>query len=209
MINKIESEVDKINISYKSNFISKASSNRYFNILNNDIQYNSDEESKIEIFGKKISIPRKQVGYGDNGAYYSFSGLKVVAKSWDDDDNVCKMLKDVKKRVEDFTGLKFNFVLINKYENGDQYIGYHRDDEKELGSEPTIVGVSFGAEREIYFKPHKFITHKMKDPTKLKLEHGSVFVMYHPTNTHWKHSIPKKSSVKSTRISLTFRNLSV
>lgn len=207
MENKIESDVDKINISYKPNFISKGTSDRYFKILNEEVQYNSEEESKIEIFGKKISIPRKQVGYGDEGTYYSFSGVKVIAKSWDENDNVCIMLKDVKKRVEKFTGLTFNFVLINRYENGDQYIGYHRDDEKELGSEPNIVGVSFGAEREIYFKPHKFIPHKMKDPTKLKLEHGSVFVMHHPTNVHWKHSIPKKSTIKTPRISLTFRNL--
>ena len=206
----ISSLTDKINIHYSSEFLKHHDADKYLKIFEDKLTYNSKEDSKIKIFGKEHYIPRKQVAYGTPGTFYTFSGLKVNARSWDDkSDIVCRVIKNIKHKVEKFTGKKFNFCLINRYEDGDQYIGYHRDDEKELGDEPTIVGVSLGSEREILFQAAKLIPEFHKKTISLPLSHGSIFVMYHPTNDYWKHSIPKRASVAQPRISLTFRYLQV
>lgn len=201
----ITSLTDNINVHYSGNFINKYTADKYYDIFEKNIKYNSAEESKIKIFGKDIEIPRKQVGYGEPGTSYQFSGVKVSAKSWSENNILCIVLRNIRHKVETFTGQTFNFVLINRYEDGNQYIGYHSDDEKELGNEPTIVGVSFGAKRDVSFKSNSFIPSKISQQFNLELEHGSIFVMYDPTNTHWKHSIPKRSNIKTPRISLTFR----
>ena len=206
----ISSLTDKINVHYSANFLNQHNADKYFNIFEDKLKYNSKEESKIKIYGKEIYIPRKQVAYGAPGTYYTFSGLRVDAISWDDkNDIVCRVIRNIKHKVEKFTGKKFNFCLINRYEDGDQYIGYHHDDEKELGDEPTIVGVSLGSEREVLFQAAKLIPEFHDKTISLPLSHGSIFVMYHPTNEYWKHSIPKRANVKKPRISLTFRYLYV
>jgi DNA oxidative demethylase len=201
----ISSITDKINVQYFTNILgTKDAANEAYEILDKDTVYNSDAESMVFIMGKYIKIPRKQVGYGDKGTTYSFAGTTVTAKSWDDNSRLSKLLLRIKHKVELLCGAKFNFVLINRYENGDQYINFHTDDEKELGKTPVIAGVSFGAERDVLFKSIKG-TEIMKPVQELLLEHGSLFVMYHPTNDYWKHSIPKRANINTPRISLTFR----
>jgi alkylated DNA repair dioxygenase AlkB len=193
---------DKVDIIYKSDFIDKKKAEKYFYIFERDLVYNTSEESKVTVFGKEYFIKRKQVAYGDSGTFYSFAGHKTNAKAWDDNSQLCIILRNIRKKVEIFTGKKFNFVLINRYENGEDYIGPHRDDERELGDKPTIVGVSFGAERDIVFTPINFVSDKIK----IRLGDGSIFVMNDPTNKNYKHQIPKCKSDK-VRISLTFRNI--
>lgn len=199
--------IDNFNVHYDSKFLDAHKADKYFKILEDKLQYNSDEESKVKIFGKEISIPRKQVAYGDPGTFYKFSGITVNAISWDNDDIVSKVLKNIKHRVELFTGQKFNFVLINRYADGDQRIGKHKDDEHSLGEEPNIVGVSLGAERDVRFTPSNFIPEKMSNDIQLELAHGSIYIMYHPTNKYWYHEIPSRKHIKTPRISLTFRYL--
>ena len=96
----------------------------------------------------------------------------------------------------------FNYALINNYIDQTNCIGYHSDDEKELGKYPVIAGLSLGQEREIYFKSN--ITDEVK---KISLPHNSFFVMFYPTNKFWKHSIPKTTRRLGQRISLTFRSV--
>lgn len=103
--------------------------------------------------------------------------------------------------------LRFNFVLINRYDNGDDYINFHSDSEKGLGKEPDIIGISLGSERRFKFKNKNFIPEKISKDFELNLGHGSIVAMYHPTNKYWQHSIPKMKSIKKPRISLTFRYL--
>ena len=100
--------IDNFNVHYCENFLSEHEANKYFNILEDKLIYDSKEKSTIKIYGKEFPIPRKQVGYGDLGAYYSFSGLTVDAKSWDEKNIICTILKNIKHKVEIFTGKKFN-----------------------------------------------------------------------------------------------------
>lgn len=205
----ISSLTDGINVHYTPNFIDKHKADKYYHIFEKELTYNDPKESKVTLYGKTFDIPRKQVAYGDPGTYYKFSGNTVHARSWDEKNTITTMIKNIKHKVEVYTGQIFNFVLINRYENGEQYINYHQDDERELGEDPSIVGVSFGAERDILFKPYFFIPEKVPNKLSLELEHGSIFVMYPPTNDFWMHSIPKRVGIKTPRISLTFRYLHI
>ncbi|QKF93760.1 alpha-ketoglutarate-dependent dioxygenase alkB-like [Fadolivirus algeromassiliense] len=203
----ISSLIDGINVHYTPEFINKHKADKYYHILEKELIYNDAKDSQVKLYGKTFDIPRKQVAYGDPGTFYRFSGNAVYARSWDDKNQITTIIKNIKHKVEIYTGQIFNFVLINRYEDGDQYINFHQDDERELGKDPTIVGVSFGAQREILFKPYFFIPQKVPKKISLELEHGSIFVMYAPTNDYWMHSIPKRAHVKTPRISLTFRYL--
>lgn len=202
----IASWVDHMNIYYYGDFLDNHRADKYYNILEQNLTYNSPEESKVKIFGKEYEIARKQVAYGDTGTTYNFAGITVPARSWDDQsDIVCRVLKNVKKDVEEILGRKFNFCLINRYKDGGDAIGYHVDDSRQLGDDVCIAGVSFGAIRDVSFIPIQFIPKKMPNHINLQLDHGSLFVINHPTNTYWKHSIPKRADVTTPRISLTFR----
>lgn len=202
-----KSEIDKLDVYYKKNFLSEKEADVYFRVLEDKLQYNSAESSKVKIFGKEIPIPRKQVAYGEPGTFYNFSGIKVDARSWNiEEDEVCRVIREVKSKVEERSGVVFNFVLINRYENGEQYIGFHTDDENDLDGNSPIVGVSLGAERDFQFKAKK-IPVEHKQVIELTLHHGSFISMNHPTNKNWSHSLPKRLRVKRPRISLTFRKM--
>ena len=196
---------DNINVHYCSDFLDQKTADKYFNILESNLIFNSDEESQITIYGKKHYIPRKQVAYGDENLFYNFSGLSVNCKSWDGKDIVSIVLRNLRRKVEKFTGKKYNFVLINRYKDGESMINFHRDKETELGGEPCIAGVSLGAAREFKFKADKFIPRIMPKEIEFLVEYGSLMVMYHPTNKYWMHSVPRRLKVTKPRISLTFR----
>ena len=190
-------DIDKkrgLNILYIPQFYSAKKAKKIFKKLEKKIEYNTDEESKVVIFGKEFQIPRKQVGFGEPGTTYSFAGNTVKAKPWP------KFLLKIKEDVEKATGLKFNFCLLNRYKDGEDLIHYHADDEDDLGDEIHVAGVSFGTERDFLLK-----NNADKDVIKYNLGVGSLIVMKHPTNSYWKHSIPKRTGVKTPRVSLTFR----
>ena len=172
-------------------------SDEIYDVLTKDVIY--DKDSKVIIFGKEINIPRKQTAYGDPGTSYKFSGVAVNAKPW------LPILLEIKQDIEFMMNSQFNFCLVNYYENGEKYIGYHKDDEVDLGDEPTIASVSFGQTRKFYFKSDNSKLPVMK----MELNHGCLCLMLHPTNTHWKHSVPKELKVTGPRINLTFRKITI
>jgi len=185
-----------LNLLYYPQFYDKEGADYIFKQLEKDIIYNSDEESKVRVFGKQYYIPRKQVGYGDEGTTYSFAGTKVKAKPW------LPILEDIREKLFFVLGEDYNFVLVNKYRDGNDMIHYHRDDEKDLGNNPKIASLSFGATREFVFKCIEDDSIETYD-----LNSGDLIVMCDPTNKKYKHSISKDPSIKSPRINLTFRNI--
>ena len=200
-----KSKNKNIDLTYISNFLSQEYSNNLFELFEKNLIYNTEEESMIFIFGKYMKIPRKQVAYGEKGIFYKFSGNKVNARNWNDDDEICKNIKKIKDLIENYTKEKFNFVLINKYETETNYISPHKDDEKELGDNPLIVGISIGSERNIKF------THDDKNIKEIQfpLKNGSMYIMKDPTNKYWKHGIPKYPGKVKPKISLTFRKMHI
>ncbi|MGL6343520.1 MAG: alpha-ketoglutarate-dependent dioxygenase AlkB family protein, partial [Waterburya sp.] len=111
-------------------------------------------------------------------------------------------LLSIKKRIEQTVTVNFNSVLANLYRNGQDYVSWHSDDEKELGKNPTIASVSFGATRRFVLR-HK--SNQDLDTLDISLSHGSLLIMKGSTQHFWKHQVPKTSKVKSERINLTFR----
>ena len=154
------------------------------------------ETGFITIFGKTHQIPRLQAWYADNEVEYTYSGKKLQRHNWNN------LLLEIKEKIENITSFKFNSVLANLYRDGNDSMGLHSDDEKELGKKPVIASLSLGEAREIYFK------HKNK---KLNLiipqASGQLLVMHGKTQEYWKHEIKKTKKIKKPRINLTFRNI--
>jgi alkylated DNA repair dioxygenase AlkB len=188
------------------NYLKRELADELFDILKN-IRYNSDEDSMVKMGGFHVKIPRKQIAYGENSNGYSFSGTTIKPYDWnrcDDSINSIagRLIKKLKNTVADTTPTEFNYALVNNYIDGTNSIGYHSDDERNLGKTPSIAGISLGQEREMYFK--STLTNEI---IKLSLPHNSLLIMYYPTNRYWKHAILKSNKKIGQRISITFRNL--
>ncbi|XP_030075105.1 DNA oxidative demethylase ALKBH2 [Microcaecilia unicolor] len=182
----------------------KTEADKIFRDLEKEIIYFSGDSTKVQVYGKWYSIPRKQVTYGDPGLTYTYSGVTLSPKPW------IPVLDHIRDCIMQATGHRFNFVLINRYKDGNDHIGEHRDDEKELVPRSAIASVSFGACRDFFFrhgasrgkKPLQRI-----ESVKLELAHGSLLLMNYPTNVHWYHSLPVRKKVLLPRINLTFRKV--
>jgi alkylated DNA repair dioxygenase AlkB len=111
------------------------------------------------------------------------------------------LLTYIKEKVEDFMKVKFTTVLLNYYRDGNDSNGWHADNEKELGKNPIIASVSFGAKRVFQMKHNSIKEQKFK----IELEHGSLLIMKGTTQHFWKHQIPKSTKNVGPRINLTFR----
>nr|XP_022916098.1 DNA oxidative demethylase ALKBH2-like [Onthophagus taurus] len=170
--------------------------------LEDSIQYYTGDLTKVKVFGKYHNIPRQQVAFGDEGVSYKFSGVTIPAKPW------TPQLEFIRNYLEEITNYKYNFVLVNRYRNGSDHIGEHRDDEGELDPQTPIASLSLGQEREFVLK-HADARKKIRDIPKVKivLQHGSLLLMNPPTNKFWYHSLPIRKSAPGARINLTFRKL--
>ena len=160
----------------------------------------------VTLFGKTHITKRQIVWMGDEGLSYQYSGHTRQAVPW------TKPVFHVKQLVEQQLAsigifVTFNSCLLNYYPSGSEGMGYHADDEKELGSQPIIAALSLGATRKFVFK-HKKNRHENK-PVKVELylESGQLIVMHGETQSHWKHTITKTKTVSEGRISLTFRRM--
>jgi alkylated DNA repair dioxygenase AlkB len=153
---------------------------------------------KITVWGKTFPQPRLIAWYGDLEKSYTYSGIHLNAVPW------TPPLLDLKSKVEAVAGTDFNSVLLNYYRNHRDSMGFHSDDEKELGQRPLIASVSLGEERTFILK-HK--TDKALKPVRLKLVSGSLLLMKGGTQHYWKHGIDKEACPCEPRINLTFRHI--
>jgi alkylated DNA repair dioxygenase AlkB len=157
------------------------------------------KQEPIRIFGKSILQPRLTAYYGDKGKAYKYSGLMMNPLPWTTN------LSNIKATIEPIAKVNFNSVLLNLYRDGNDYQGWHSDNEKELGINPVIGSVSFGETRKFILRRQD--NHKIK--LELMLSAGDFLIMQGETQEFWQHSIPKVSSAKAnnirTRINLTFR----
>ena len=149
---------------------------------------------ELVLFGKKMAEPRLSAWVGDPDVSYTYSGTKRAPQPW------TPTLSHIRRRCEEATGGRFNSVLANLYRSGDDAMGWHADDEPELGREPLIVSVSLGDERRFDFR------HRVSgDTVSVVLPHGSLLVMSGPTQACWKHRIARTAASKSPRVNLTYR----
>lgn len=117
-----------------------------FEALERELEYFTGAQAKVQVFGKTYDVPRKQATYGDKGLMYSFSGVHLLARPW------TPTLGRIRDAVTTATGQTFNFVLVNRYKDGSDHMGEHRDDERELDPTCPIASVSLGAPRDFIFR---------------------------------------------------------
>jgi alkylated DNA repair dioxygenase AlkB len=181
-------------IVYYPRFFDVIQANLLFQELLQTIPWQQDD---IKVFGKVHAQPRLTALFGNDGKSYSYSNIKMQPHSWN------PMLHDLKQKTEAISATDFTTVLLNLYRDGKDSNGWHADNEKELGINPIIASLSFGAERYFHLQHNTDKNLKIK----ILLEHGSLLVMKGTTQHYWKHQIPKTAKPIGSRINLTFRSI--
>jgi alkylated DNA repair dioxygenase AlkB len=179
-------------IEYYPNFFDCEKSNLLYEKLINEIPWQQDE---ITVYGKTHPQPRLTALFGNEGKPYSYSNIVMQPHAWN------PLLMFIKLELEKVCDENFTTVLLNLYRNGKDSNGWHADNEKELGRNPVIASVSFGAER-VFHLQHNSITDAKQ---KITLQNGSLLLMKGETQHFWKHQIPKTAKPIAPRINLTFR----
>ncbi|WP_119717253.1 alpha-ketoglutarate-dependent dioxygenase AlkB family protein [Cognatilysobacter tabacisoli] len=152
---------------------------------------------RIRMFGRTVDSPRLSCWIGDPEATYRYSGTRFEPRPW------LPVLQRLRERLATELGAPFNSVLANLYRDGRDAMGWHSDDEAELGSAPVIASVSLGAER-------RFLLKRRDAPAVragLALGHGSLLVMAGDTQQHYRHALPRTARPVGPRINLTFRSI--
>lgn len=148
----------------------------------------------ITVYGKRHPIPRQQAWHGNPECHYSYSGLRLSPQPW------TPLLQTIRDGVEAASGSRFNAVLLNRYRDGNDRMGWHSDNEPELGRDPVIAIVSLGAGRDLLLR-HQDGQQRLA----VTLLHGSLLVMAGRCQQEWQHAIPVRKKVDEPRVSLTFR----
>jgi alkylated DNA repair dioxygenase AlkB len=165
---------------------------RHFRALHGGLDWQARE---ITLFGRRVASPRLSAWYGD--AAYTYSGLTWPAR------RMPVILAEIADTVAALAGGTFNTVLANLYRDGADSMGWHADDEPELGPDPVIASVVFGAERRFVFRDKGDTSRKHDVP----LRHGDVLIMGADTQARWQHAVPKTARPVGARINLTFRRI--
>lgn len=178
---------------YYPDFLSQSQADHYLQTLRTTLRWRQDD---IKIYGRKVKIPRLQAWYGEENVAYEYSGLALVPHIWTPE------LEDLRQRCMQQAQTFFNSVLANWYRDGQDSVGWHSDDEPELGQEPVIASLSFGCVRDFELR-HKGTGEKFRLP----LQHGSLLIMAGAIQRCWQHAISKSAKVSTDRINLTFRHI--
>ncbi|MCH2340851.1 alpha-ketoglutarate-dependent dioxygenase AlkB family protein [Pseudomonas sp. NPDC047963] len=154
-------------------------------------------QPQIKLYGRSIAVPRLVAWYGDADAHYRYSGFTHEPLAW------TPLLADIRQRVQQQVGQHLNGVLLNYYRDGHDAMGWHSDDERELGRQPLVVSLNLGATRRFDFRRKG--TSRIE--YSISLEHGSLLVMSGLTQHYWQHQIARTRKVRAPRLNLTFRQI--
>lgn len=179
---------------YYPHYFSRKESLEYFKTLRDETDWKAD---RIRVYGKWYDQPRLTALYANTTIPYSYSNITMHPHPF------TPTLENIKTQLETTLAAEFSTCLLNLYRNGHDSNGWHADDEKELGKNPIIASVSFGAERRfrLKHKTHKNLKHD------ITLQDGSLLLMKGGTQHHWLHQVPKTKKNVGERINLTFRLL--
>ena len=153
------------------------------------------EVHRIRIFGREVDSPRLSCWIGDPDASYVYSRTRFEPRPW------LPALLELRERLHADTGARFNSVLANLYRSGADAMGWHADDEPELGARPVIASLSLGASRRFLLRHRRERDRRMA----LDLPHGSLLLMSGDTQANWQHALPRTARPAGPRINLTFR----
>lgn len=155
------------------------------------------EVHRIRIYGRQVDSPRLSCWVGDAEARYRYSGTDFLPHAWP------PVLRTLRERLRETLATDFNSVLLNRYRDGRDAMGWHSDDEPELGAQPVIASLSVGAPRRFQFR-------RRGEPSlrrELVLGHGDLLVMAGDTQRLYQHALPRTARPVGERINLTFRRI--
>lgn len=178
-------------VTFAPDWLERVEADALFAALHDEIPW---EVHRLRMFGRWVDAPRLNAWLGDPGASYRYAGNTFEPSPW------TPMLLALRERAEAACGVRFNSVLANLYRHGGEYMGWHADDEKELGPEPVIASVSLGAQRTFRFRARAG-----GDPVAVELTHGSLLRMGAGTQRLYKHDMPVRKRIATPRLNLTFR----
>ncbi|GLU34946.1 2OG-Fe(II) oxygenase [Trinickia caryophylli] len=181
-----EPEVD-----WYPHWLDEAQAIALFEALLREVEWKQDV---IGTPGGRKPLPRLTAWQGDRGAVYVYSGIRNDPGAWTPAVQTLKVL------AEAATGERFNSVLLNRYRNGEDSMGWHADRERELGEAPVIASVSLGAPRRFDLRHNH-----SGERRAFVLANGSLLVMRGQTQAQWQHRVPKAAGAVGERINLTFR----
>ena len=173
--------------------INAKENHKYFNQLLHKIEWKNEN---LIMFGKEITTKRKVAFYADSSINYTYSNKTKKGLEWN------ALLLEIKQIVTTYTGSNYNACLLNLYHDGNEAMGWHCDNEKEIIPNSSIASVSFGAERKFAIK-HK----TSKESHSIILQNGSLLEMLGSFQKNWVHSLPKSKKITNSRINLTFRQM--
>jgi alkylated DNA repair dioxygenase AlkB len=179
---------------YWPGFMPTSTAERCYEAL--DAQTDWADES-IHLFGRAVPVPRRCAWFGDDGVTYGYSRLMHRATGW---SNATAELRDT---LLARLNVRFNFVLLNLYRDGNDGMGWHADDESELGAEPYIASLSFGGARRFCLRARDGSGRRAQ----LLLEPGSLLLMWGRSQRDWLHAVPRTRRRAAPRINLTFRHV--
>ena len=189
-------DLDEADVSFLAEAFAEPEAWELFRGLRAGIGWHQEE---VVIFGCRRLVPRLVAWHGDPGASYMYSGTPHDPLPW------TPALEQVRRRVQELSGRQFNAVLLNLYRDGRDGMGWHADDEPELGSEPAIASVSLGAARRFSLRHRR----RKQLRADLSLPNGSLLLMTGATQRHWVHAVPKTAVPIGERINLTFRRVGI
>ena len=180
-------------VHYYPGFFDEVYSSHLLNVLQESLIWSSDQ---LIMFGKHITTRRKVAWVADPNCPYTYSGVQKNPQEWTAE------LLFIKEKLETIAHSEFNSCLLNLYHDGEDGMGWHSDDEKELDAHAPIASLSLGAKRKFAFK-----NRADKSTLSIFLENGSALIMHAPTQEFWQHSLLKTKKNTGLRINLTFRKI--
>ena len=177
----------------KRHFLTVESAADIYQFLASEINW---QQPVVRVWGQDHKVPRMQYWMGEIGQEYQYSGKIFKAEPW------VPIVEKLKLKVQQVCDQGYNSVLLNWYRNGEDKMGWHADNEEELGANPSIAMVSLGAERTFQFR------HNDTQLTEsVNLNSGSLLLMKPGMQATYQHQVPQRKKVSQGRISLTFRNI--
>jgi alkylated DNA repair dioxygenase AlkB len=184
-----------VDIRFDPNWLAAAEADAMLAALIEEVPW---AQHRVRLFGREMPAPRLSAWIGDPGAAYTYSRVRHEPLPW------TATLATLRERLQASTGARFNSVLANRYRNGQDSMGWHADDEPELGERPLIASISLGAARVFQFKPRAG-----GRVLAITLTHGSLLLMGGDSQRHWLHALPKTRRPVGERVNLTFRWVAV
>jgi alkylated DNA repair dioxygenase AlkB len=150
---------------------------------------------RLRLYGREIEVPRLVAWCGDAGLNYRYTGTDHVCTGW------LPGLLPLRERLLVEEGLHCNLVLMNRYRDGRDYLGWHSDAER--GHRPRIASISLGATRRFLVRPSTCAADAgaRRASRPLDLQHGSLLLM----DGRLPHTLPRTGRPVGQRINLTFR----